>query len=219
MLIDTHFKQIGLAPERYVSNIFSMCFQNKAKDIGTHFMYDLNTTADRYLEHQIIFNLILDNSFLTEKLYESFINDFWFESVKQAGIDVRSYKSSIGHFFEDYAVHILKQSFNFLKHPSPKALHELLASPNGTQVELADIYIRQNKKVLIGQIKSTGIYSDQQYDTAQSLFKNKEDYFYDVFGLKSNCGQPSISKRLSKTIRRGISCRETSRGISCNNCE
>lgn len=47
--------------------------------------------------------IIVDNLFVLEKLYESFINDLWFEAVKPAGIDVRDYKSKIGYFFEQYA--------------------------------------------------------------------------------------------------------------------
>jgi len=54
---------------------------------------------------------------------------------------------------------------------------------NGQQIELADLYGRNNRKIILGQIKSTGIYSDQQYGTAQSLFRNTQDYFYKVFGL------------------------------------
>jgi hypothetical protein len=50
-------------------------------------------------------------------------------------------------------------------------------------VELGVVFCLHNRKVLLGEIKSTGIYNDQQYGTAQSLFRNKEDYLYEVFGL------------------------------------
>ncbi len=129
------------------------------------------------------FYYILDNSYIIEKAYELFINDFWFEAVKSKGIDIRKYKSKIGYFFENYACQWLALGLNHLKHPTISCLNDLRVTHKGNQIELADFYARQNKKVLVGQIKSTGIYSDQQYGTAQSLFRNSEEYFYDVFGL------------------------------------
>ena len=129
------------------------------------------------------FYFILDNLFVIEKMYELFINDFWFETVKSKGINIKSYKSKIGYFFEEYVSNKLRGGLSFLKHPPFKCLDELKVKVNGNLIELADFYCRQNKKVALGQIKSTGIYSDQQYGTAQSLFRNSEDLFYDVFGL------------------------------------
>lgn len=127
--------------------------------------------------------IIFDNTYLIEKSYELFLNDFWFESVKPVKIDIRDYKGKIGRFFEQYVCSLLKDGLKFLKHPPIKCLDELKVSINGNLVELGDVYCRQNRKVLLGEIKSSGIYNDQQYGTAQSLFRNKEDYIYEVFGL------------------------------------
>jgi hypothetical protein len=127
--------------------------------------------------------VMLDTLFIMDKLYELFINDFWFETVKQDGIDIMRYKGQIGRFFEDYAASLLKQAFSFLKYPAVKCLDDLKVKIKGNIVEIADAYFRHNKKVCVAQIKSTGIYAKQQYGTAQSLFDVKEDDFYGVFGL------------------------------------
>ncbi len=127
--------------------------------------------------------LILDNSFLIEKLYELLLNDFWFEKVKSAGIDIREYRSKIGYFFENHTAEILKDAFHFLKYPSIKCLDDLKVKINGNEFELADLYIHENSNVLLGQFKSTGIYSKQLEGTASSLFGAKENTLYKNFGL------------------------------------
>lgn len=127
--------------------------------------------------------VMLDTLFIMDKVYELFINDFWFDTVKPNGIDIKRYKGQIGLFFELYATQLLKQAFAFLKHPTIKCLNDLKITINGNVVEVADVYIRQHRKVSVGQIKSTGVYAKQQYGTAQSLFDVKEDDFYAVFGL------------------------------------
>jgi hypothetical protein len=127
--------------------------------------------------------VLLDTIFIMEKLYELFINDFWFDTVKPNGIGIKEYKGRIGLFFELYSAQLLKHAFSFIKYPPLKCLDELKIKIKGNQVEVADLYFRQNRRVCVGQIKSTGIYSRQQYGTAQSLFDVKEDDFYGVFGL------------------------------------
>lgn len=127
--------------------------------------------------------VLLDTIFIIDKLYELFINDFWFDTVKPNGVDIKQYRGRIGLFFELYSAQILKQTFTFIKHPALKILDELKVKIKGNLVEVADLYFRQNRKVCVGQIKSTGIYAKQQYGTVQSLFDIKEDDFYGVFGL------------------------------------
>ena len=127
--------------------------------------------------------VLLDILFIMDKMYELFINDFWFDTVKPSGIDIKRYKGRIGLFFELYAAQLLRQTFPFVKYPALKCLDELKVTIKGNLIEIADLYFRQNRKVCVGQIKSTGIYAKQQYGTAQSLFDVKEDDFYGVFGL------------------------------------
>ncbi|GCC50331.1 hypothetical protein SanaruYs_05460 [Chryseotalea sanaruensis] len=127
--------------------------------------------------------VILDTIFIIDKLYELFINDFWFDTVKPNGVDIKQYRGRIGLFFESYAAQVLKRTFTFIKYPALKCLDELKVKIKGNLVEIADLYFRQCRKVCVGQIKSTGIYAKQQYGTAQSLFDIKEDDFYGVFGL------------------------------------
>lgn len=127
--------------------------------------------------------VLLDTIFIMDKLYELFINDFWFDTVKPNGVDIKQYRGRIGLFFELYAAQLLKQTFAFVKYPALKCLDELKVKIKGNMPEVADLYFRQNRKVCVGQIKSTGIYAKQQYGTAQSLFDIREDDFYGVFGL------------------------------------
>ena len=74
--------------------------------------------------------IIFDNTFLIEKSYELFLNDFWFESVKPDKIDIRDYKGKIGRFFEQYICSLLKDGLKFLKHPPIKCLDELKETIN-----------------------------------------------------------------------------------------
>jgi hypothetical protein len=64
-----------------------------------------------------------------------------------------------------------------------RGLDQLKVKIGKDSVELCDLYIRDGKNVCLGEVKSSGIYSDQSYGTAQSLFKSDEDYLYESFGL------------------------------------
>jgi len=127
--------------------------------------------------------LIMDNNLMLEKLYELFINDFWFETVRPSGVDIRNFRSSIGYFFENYLSDLFNASFGELDGYFIKTLDQLKLEVDGNLIELADGFVRKGNKVLLAQFKSSGIYNDQQYGTAQSLFRNDENYLYNNFGL------------------------------------
>jgi hypothetical protein len=85
-------------------------------------------------------------------------------------------------FFEKYIEEQVKEAFWFLRHPAPKLFSQLLSASG--DVEYADMYLRQNKKVLLGQAKSKGIYSREKYSrSAIEFFKNDREGFYKDCGV------------------------------------
>jgi hypothetical protein len=206
-----HFAGIGISAEQFASHLLSMCFFHKGEKEFVKYCHKLvpdDKEAILFFDwlsrrglvtkaHELdvaeikkspIFKdidhyyVILDNIMLLEKLYEFFINDFWFETVKPSKIHIKEYRGRFGHFFENHVANQFRQGLKHFKSPV-KLLDELKRTIEKSEIELADMYAREDKKVILGQFKSTGIYSDQLYGTAQSLFKEKEDYFYEVFGL------------------------------------
>ena len=52
------------------------------------------------------------------------------------------------------------------------------------QIEVADIYVRQNKKILVGQVKSSSIYDNEKYSgEINTLCRNNREQFYKDFGV------------------------------------
>ena len=100
--------------------------------------------------------LLLDSVLLMDKAYSQFINDFWFDSISQLGYDNRYYRGELGYFFEKYVREIFNYCFLHAKHHTIKTFDELKTKTAIGEDELADIYLRYNKKVFIAQVKSTG---------------------------------------------------------------
>jgi hypothetical protein len=62
--------------------------------------------------------LTIDNTFLIDKCYSQFLNDFWFDwlklKVNKEGkniYNIREYRSVFGAFFESYVDEIIKKCF------------------------------------------------------------------------------------------------------------
>lgn len=135
--------------------------------------------------------IVLDINFLANKCYNFFINDFWFDYLKpqkdEKGKDKFSYKhyrGAFGLFFEDYIKDILENSFPHLLHPKPLFFDDLKISSREGQIEVADIYVRQNKKILVGQVKSSSIYDNEKYSgEINSLYRNNREQFFKDFGV------------------------------------
>lgn len=130
--------------------------------------------------------ILLDNKFLLEKCYSLIIWDFLFEKLAKGkeGAErkkiIIEYRSSIGYFFEDYVREKIENSFPHIKHPKPKLFDDLKIGGK----EIGDIYIRQNKKVILGEVKSSGIPSKSKYgDTLDDLYANDRDKFFKIHGL------------------------------------
>jgi len=135
--------------------------------------------------------ILTDNILLLEKLYNQFINDFWFDYLKHATkedgtklFDIKKYKSIIGYFFETYIREIIDYSFNKAKYYSILQFEELKTTYQGNLIEIADLYIRYNSKIILGQVKSTTLYDNEKYaGNVDEFYKNDRNKFFASFGI------------------------------------
>jgi hypothetical protein len=135
--------------------------------------------------------ILTDNTLLLEKTYTQFINDFWFDWIKKSTsadgkykIDIKKYKSIIGYFFESYVRETIQHSFSKAKYYTIKLFEDLKIAKKGGVVELADLYIRDNTKIILGQVKATSIYDNEKYGgSIDTFYKNDRNKFFDSFGV------------------------------------
>ena len=136
--------------------------------------------------------LLTDNTILLEKSYSQFLNDFWFDKVKnikdgnnQAVFNIKRYRSIVGEFFESYLKSITEHIAAQAKHFKVKSFDELVMDIDGEENELTDIYIRYVDKVFLGEAKSTGIYDKEKYSgDLNEFYKESREKFFDSFGMK-----------------------------------
>ncbi len=135
--------------------------------------------------------LITDNSFLIEKVYSQFINDFWFDRIKyikkrngKQKFTIDYYRSVIGYFFEKYIAQILMKSFEKYKYSKLLMFDKLKIYSGKRQIEIADIYLRYGNKILLGQVKSGSIYDNEKYGgNIERLYNNDRNKFFEKFGV------------------------------------
>jgi hypothetical protein len=135
--------------------------------------------------------IVLDINFLVNKSYNFFINDFWFDFLKpqknengKEKFNYKHYRGAFGLFFEDYVRDIFENSFIHFIHPKPLFFDDLKINTHEGQIEVADIYIRQNKKILVGQVKSSSIYDNEKYSgEINILYRNDREQFFKDFGV------------------------------------
>lgn len=135
--------------------------------------------------------ILMDANFLLEKTYNQFINDFWFGVVKDSRMidgsefmNIRKYRSIIGYFFETYITEIVKYSFEKAKYYVIKLFEELKINKNTGDIEIADLYVRFNSKIILGQVKSTNIYDKEKYGgSIDTFYNNNRAKFFDTYGL------------------------------------
>lgn len=128
--------------------------------------------------------MLLDCTFLYQKSYELFLNDFWFDFLKtQKVIRFDEYRSKFGKFFEELCTNLLREGTSFLRHPRLKGGDDLKVKIGKNEVELADLYLRQNKKVLVGQVKSTGLRASKYAGDVDGFFDKGKEAFIKDFGL------------------------------------
>lgn len=214
--LSDYFKQeYSLEPEEFVMNILRMYLANSSENQEWNFFY-LVEEPDSYLfdilskrfpskDNYKLLNIrkspflktepkkyvIIDNTFLLEKCYSQFINDFWFDKLKQQKdssgkeiFNIHKFRSDFGYFFESYLDTILHYSFENYKHSKLLTFNELkIAAPQG-EIELADFYLRYCNRIIIGQVKSGNIYDTEKYGgDVEVLYKKDRDKFFKNFGV------------------------------------
>ena len=157
-------------------------------------------------------HVLLDINFLVSKSYNFLLNDFWFDFLKPQINDIGKekynymhYRAVFGLFFENYIEEIIINSFHHLKHPAPLLFDELKINTPDGQIEIADIYIRQNKKVLVGQVKSSSIYDKEKYSgDIDTLYKNDREKFFKDFGVNQTYESIKRILKYSKSFDSGL---------------
>lgn len=135
--------------------------------------------------------LISDNCFLVEKAYSQFINDFWFDCIKnikdENGIlkyNISQYRSEFGYFFEQYLAKILSRCFENYKYSTLLMFDQLKIKTGKGDIEISDVYFRNGNKILLGQVKSGSIYDNEKFGgNTDLLYKNNRDEFFKNFGV------------------------------------
>lgn len=135
---------------------------------------------------------LVDPVLLREKCYSQLINDFWFDKIKPAVnadgtkyMSIDRYRSVIGYFFEHYLKSVIQYSFQNGKYFVVKLFDELkLKNAKKQEIELADVYIRDKKRVFVGQVKTTGLYDTEKYaGDINAFYKNNRNAFFKSFGI------------------------------------
>lgn len=204
----------GLEFDNFIFHLTGMNVQNKAKNPEHEFFFPVlepnlhlfNGLSKRILNKEIYKllslkkgpfikdignNYLLDNTFLIEKAYSLFINDFWFDKIKQiptedgnAKFNIKDYKAEIGHFVEDYLSTILRNTFQNANDFVMFLFDELKIKTSKGTIELSDVYLRYKNNVLIGQVKSGNIYDKEKFGgDIISLYKGNRDKFFEDFGV------------------------------------
>ncbi len=135
--------------------------------------------------------ILSDITFLIEKTYQQFINDFWFDCLRnltdtngKSIFKPQDYWSIIGGFFETYVGEILHHIFDVAKYYKILLFDDLKLIINKQTIEIADVYLRYTDKILIGEVKATTVFDDAKYSgTAEGFVRNNPDRFYKDFGV------------------------------------
>lgn len=133
--------------------------------------------------------VVLDMAFLLEKMDSFFINDFWFDYLKdKSHFNRTDWGNFIGSkFFEPLVNDVISHTFKNKKDYTVKMLDDLkITLPRKSEIEIADVYIRHKQKIACIEVKSNyinmidGYKSVTTVDEFKALNMNK---FYKSFGL------------------------------------
>lgn len=155
---------------------------------------------------------LMDNTFLIEKLYSQFINDLWFDVVKNEVNEqskpiykVSFYRSAIGDFFEQYVNGRFRYMFETVKHAKLRTFNELLYIEKKQQKEFTDVYLRYNNRVFLGEAKSTGIYDKEKYSgDLDQFYRAGREAFFNAFGLEQIVNAVKKLKELAGIFDNGF---------------
>jgi hypothetical protein len=155
---------------------------------NTQFYKLLNVRKNPFYKREENHYILCDQNILLEKAYYQFINDFWFDHVKGSkradgkDFSMQDYKSIIGYFFETYVNDKIRYSFARAKNYVIKTFDELKFG--NASKEMGDVYLRQENKVILAEVKSTSLYDNEKYGgNIDALYKNNRQKFFDSFGV------------------------------------
>lgn len=214
--VKSYFQEYyGIEAHHFIYYLMSMYMANGNKDLETNFFYlvkdgeeDFFEKLSRRINNKETYKLIsirkspfikvgklkyliADNSFLVEKAYSQFLNDFWFDRIKEIKgkngkprFTFKFYRRRFGYFFEKYISEVLRKSFENYNYSKLLMFDELDIKTNKGNVEIADIYLRYGNKIILGQVKSGSIYDSEKFGgDVESLYKNDRSKFFENFGV------------------------------------
>lgn len=182
--LDFHYQVADNHPSKYLFDILSAKFNNQ------DFKTLINIRKHPFFKRSANRYILTDQNFLVEKAYYQLINDFFFDYLKNMSknsgepFSMQDYKSIIGQFFEAYIDGILRYSYKYHHQTILKTGNELKMAINKKEIELCDVYLRDHRRVLIAEIKSTTIYDIAKYSgNVDALYKNDRAKFFKDFGI------------------------------------
>jgi hypothetical protein len=182
--LDFHYQVADNHPSKYLFEILSAKFENA--DVKTL----INIRKHPFFKRSANRYILTDQNYLIEKAYYQLINDFFFDYLKGATkengelFSMQDYKSIIGRFFENYIDSMLRYSFKYHNEAILKTGDELKITIDKQSKELCDVYLRDHRKILIAEIKSTTIYDIAKYSgNVDALYKNDRVKFFKDFGI------------------------------------
>lgn len=200
----------GMNFEKYIYEVLRMKFANNHNNPSHNFFYNKIELKDIRLFEELskrfhtkeIFKILslrkypffklkddqfilTDNNLLLDKLYSQFINDFWFDKLRNdPNWNVLNYKSIIGYFIESYVKGLINYSFKNAKHFVVKQFDELKINNARKPVEISDLYIRFNTKILLAEVKSTSLYDNAKYSgNLNEFYRSNREQFFHLFGV------------------------------------
>src|SRR5690606_16332807 len=123
---------------------------------------------------------------LVDNFFNSLVTTFWFEYLKPAKqFDVQRPVGEIELFFEDYSRDILRKCFYFYKHSHALYLDELKVQRKNNIIEICDFLVKKNKKILLGEIKSSQINMNLKYpDNPVEVYQQNNNKFKKDYGIE-----------------------------------
>ncbi len=134
--------------------------------------------------------LLFDMTFLVEKMYQQLINDFWFDYLKNLRganesnlFSAKRYWSIVGLFLESYLHEIITSIYQD-SDEIVLMFDELKLTVKKQPIELADLYIRRDNEIIVGEVKATTIFDKAKYSgNVDQLYSSDRDKFFYSFGI------------------------------------
>jgi len=208
------FELYGTEPIEYLNDILKILTWKSSNISYLNFHFEVNTEFSRIFEvlsnrlqnndtiklistkkspfYKVNSNsyILLDNTFLIDKLYYQIINDTWFDKIKKIKVgnknkyNIKQYRSIFGQFFESYLDEIIRNSFSKMKDCKLLLFDDLKIRSDAGEIELSDFYLREGNRVILAEVKSSSIYDKEKFGgNLETFYRNNRDDFFKTFGL------------------------------------